>query len=294
MCVLDNLKYVPSTYLQMENPIIWEYFATNINDPEGWWYDHVMWPYGMTWYDPGFDMVNGCSFVMFFLWFLCSKQWKSNHTILHGSWFWMVLKLCVSPVGVKSGIPGIPSKPTNQPFTFSDKSKLAIPNNENQQGSQGFCQIEWESRSQFFPNPSVPGIWITGGMSSKIWENVRKRQMRKLVMLPEIRFLSYFYLSFFVVIVQQKGYLRTNKSLVQWQVILRCRNHCWLGDETTYLRPKNWGCLIRTGDGINGIITRTSILVLWWDENYYNIRHRLWSKTSMYGMLPETAPKNTH
>ena len=42
MCVLDNLKYVPSTYLQMENPIIWEYFATNINDPEGWWYDHVM------------------------------------------------------------------------------------------------------------------------------------------------------------------------------------------------------------------------------------------------------------
>lgn len=272
MCVLDNLKYVPSTYLQMENPIIWEYFATNINDPEGWWYDHVMWPYGMTWYDPGFDMVNGCSFVMFFLWFLCSKKWKSNHTILHGSWFWMVLKLCVSPVGVKSGIHGYTIKTNHLHFLMN--------------GSLG---------ASFFQTlHSVPGIWITGGMSSKIWENVRKRQMKKLVMLPEIRFLSYFYLSFFVVMVQQKGYLRTNKSLVQWQVILRCRNHCWLGDGTTYLRPKNWGCLIRTGDGINGIITRTSILLLWWDENYYNIRHRLWSKTSMYGMLPETAPKNTH
>lgn len=170
------------------------------------------------------------------------------------SWSFVFLQLVLNRVY------HLPSKPTNQPFIFSDKSKLAIRNNENQQGTYGLCQIEWESRSQFKTLHSVPGILITGGMSSKIWENGRKRQMKKLVMLPEIRFLSYFCLSF-VVMVQQKGYLRTNKSLVQWQVILRCRNHCWLGNETTYLRPKNWGCLIRTGDGINGIITRTSILV---------------------------------
>ena len=86
---------------------------------------------------------------------------------------------------------------------------------------------KWNREPIEKPFIQFPELWARAECPAKygkLYENLE--WMKKLVMLPEIRSLCIFYYLFMfffeVVMVQQYRYPRTNKSLVQWQMILRC------------------------------------------------------------------------